>query len=76
MVQPFISKGAILETSTDTRHLIITDITQNIEEIKNKIESSLGLKVTISNKKNNSGKIVIKYKTLEQFELISKLLRK
>jgi ParB family chromosome partitioning protein len=48
----------------------------NISFVQNEIESKLGLSVEILNKKNNSGKIVIKYKTLEQFELISKLLRK
>ena len=44
--------------------------------MRNEIESKLGLKVEIFNKKNNSGKITIKYKSLDQFELISKLLRK
>ena len=48
----------------------------NISFVINEIESKLGLNVEILNKKNNSGKIVIKYKTLEQFELISKLLRR
>ena len=48
----------------------------NISFVQNEIESKLGLNVEILNKKNNSGKIVIKYKTLEQFELISKLLRR
>ena len=48
----------------------------NISFVQNEIESKLGLNIEILNKKNNSGKIVIKYKTLEQFELISKLLRK
>lgn len=48
----------------------------NISFVRNEIESKLGLNVEIINKKNNSGKIVIKYKSLEQFELISKLLRK
>ena len=41
--------------------------------MRNELESKLGLNVEIINKKNNSGKIVIKYKTLDQFELISKL---
>ena len=45
----------------------------NISFVINEIESKLGLNVEILNKKNNSGKIVIKYKTLEQFEFISKL---
>ena len=48
----------------------------NINFIKNEIESRLGLNVEILNKRNNSGKIVIKYKSLDQFELISKKLRK
>ncbi len=48
----------------------------NIAFVRNEIESRLGLNVEIVNKKNNSGKIVIKYKSLDQFELISKKLRK
>ena len=48
----------------------------NITFVRNEIESKLGLNVEISNKKNNSGKITIKYKSLDQFELISKKLRK
>ena len=48
----------------------------NIQFIQNEIESKLGLSIEIVNKKNNSGKIVIKYKSLDQFELISKKLRK
>ena len=48
----------------------------NIAFVRNEIESKLGLNVEIVNKKNNSGKITIKYKSLDQFELISKLLRK
>ena len=48
----------------------------NIQFVRNEIESSLGLNVEIVNKKNNSGKVVIKYKNLDQFDLISKKLRK
>ncbi len=48
----------------------------NITFVRNEIESRLGLNVKIINKKNNSGKIIIKYKSLDQFELISKKLRK
>ena len=63
-------------TNTEKRPLsLIKTVDSNVEEIKNKIESSLGLKVTISNKKNNSGKIIIHYNNLEQFDLISKLLK-
>jgi len=48
----------------------------NISFVRNEIESKLGLNVEIMNKKNNSGKIIIKYKSLDQFELISKLLKR
>ena len=41
-----------------------------------RIEKILGLKVNIINKKNNSGKITIEYKNLDQFELLSNLLTK
>ena len=39
------------------------------------IERSLGLKVNIQNKKNNSGKLTIEYKNLDQLEFISRLLK-
>ena len=48
----------------------------NILKAQQKIEKILGLKVNIINKKNNSGKISIEYKDLEQFDLISNLLTK
>jgi len=48
----------------------------NIFNAQEKIEKKLGLKTNIINKKNNSGKIVIEYKNLEQFELLSDLLTK
>ncbi len=48
----------------------------NILKTQERIEKILGLKVNILNKKNNSGKITIQYKDLDQFELISNLLTK
>ena len=48
----------------------------NILKVQEKLERILGLKVNIINKKNNSGKISIEYKDLDQFELISDLLTK
>ena len=48
----------------------------NVTFVRNEIESKLGLNVEIINKKNNSGKIVIKYRSLDQFEFLSKILRK
>ena len=59
-------KGNFKEKTTDA----------NIIKIQEKIEKALGLKVSILNKKNNSGKITIEYKDLDQFDLISKLLIK
>ena len=48
----------------------------NIMQAQERIEKTLGLKVNIANKKDNSGKIIIEYKDLEQFELVSDLLTK
>ena len=48
----------------------------NILEVQERIEKILGLKVNIISKKNNSGKIVIEYKDLDQFDLLSNLLTK
>ena len=50
-------------------------IDANILEQQRSIQDRLGLNVSILNKKNNSGKITIEYKNLEQFELLSKLLK-
>ncbi len=48
----------------------------NILDEQNKIEENLGLNVSIHNKKDNSGRITILYNNLEQFELISNLLKR
>ena len=48
----------------------------NILKIQDRLEKILGLKVNITNKKNNSGKITIEYKDLDQFQLISDLITK
>ncbi len=51
-------------------------IDADVLKTQERIEKILGLKVNIINKKNNSGKITIEYKNLDQFELISELLTK
>jgi ParB family chromosome partitioning protein len=51
-------------------------IDANIINEQIKIEEILGLSVNIKNNSNNSGKIVIQYKDLDQFEFISGLLKK
>ena len=51
-------------------------VDSNILSEQNKIEENLGLNVNIQNKRDNSGKITILYKNLEQFELVSKLLKR
>ena len=50
-------------------------IDPNVFEAQRDIERSIGLKVTIVNKKNNSGKLSIEYKNLDQLELVSSLLK-
>ena len=47
----------------------------NVFDAQRDIERSLGLKVNIRNKKNNSGQLTIEYKNLDQLELISGLLK-
>ena len=47
----------------------------NVFDAQRDIERSIGLKVNINNKKNNSGKITIEYKNLDQLELIASLLK-
>ena len=58
--------------SKTNKHKVDTNILKAQEEI----EKILGLKVNITNKKNNSGKISVEYQDLEQFEFISNLLKK
>ena len=53
-----------------------TSIDTNILNEQKSIEERLGLNVNIQNKKNNSGKITILYKNLEQFEFVSNLLKR
>ena len=50
-------------------------IDPNIFDAQRDIERSLGLKVTIQNKKNNSGKLTIEYKNMDQLDLVTKLLK-
>ena len=50
-------------------------IDPNIFDVQREIERYLGLKVVITNKKNNSGKITIEYKNLEQFDDLAKKLK-
>ena len=62
--------------SKKTSGVIEKTYDSNLIKIQERIEKALGLKVSILNKKNNSGKVTIEYKDLDQFELISKLLTK
>ena len=50
-------------------------IDPNVFEAQRDIERSIGLKVTILNKKNNSGRLTIEYKNMDQLELVSSLLK-
>jgi ParB family chromosome partitioning protein len=46
----------------------------NILLVQRKIEENLGLNSKIISKKNSSGKVVIEYNSLDQFEMLSKIL--
>ena len=47
----------------------------NLLLAERKIEENLGLSVKIVSRKNSTGKIIIEYKDLDQFEMISDLLK-
>ena len=51
-------------------------IDPNVFDIQRELERKIGLKVIITNKKNNSGKVSIEYKNLEQFDLITNLIKR
>ena len=55
---------------------IVKTVDTNILKAQERLQKILGLKVNIINKKNNSGKIIIEYRDLDQFDLISDLLTK
>ena len=69
-------KVEYLVKSKKTTKSKVKEIDVNILKAQERIEKTLGLKVNISNKKNNSGKITIEYKDIDQFELVSDLLTK
>ena len=50
-------------------------IDPNVFDVQRELERILGLKVSITNKKNNSGKIMLEYKNVDQFEFLTKLLK-
>ena len=48
----------------------------NILFAQRKIEENIGLTTKIVNRKNSSGKVVIEYKNIDQFDMLSKMLVK
>ena len=83
-------KEKILNNPTEVESLNLSEIVINLDnknEVNKKYDELIRninkygfeesvLKFSISNSKNNSGKITISYDNLEQFELISNLLKK
>ena len=59
--------------STEKGNLNFVD--PNIFEVQRELERVLGYRIQIVNKKNNSGKLVVEYKNLDQLEYISNLLK-
>jgi ParB family chromosome partitioning protein len=66
----FLVKGKKIDKSGKKKY------DANIFDVQERIEKILGMKIYITNKKNNSGKITIEYKDLEQFDFLSNLLTK
>ena len=48
----------------------------NVSLAQRQIEESLGLKTKVVSRKNNSGKIIVEFNNLDQFEMLSKRLIK
>jgi ParB family chromosome partitioning protein len=59
-----------------SKTIFVKKLDPNIQLAQRQIEENLGLMVKILTKKNRSGKVVIEFGNLEQFELISNLLMK
>ena len=66
----------LVRNKKDPQKIGSNKIDSNIISEQKKIQDNLGLNVSIKNKKNNSGQITIIYKNLEQFDLISSLLKR
>ena len=47
----------------------------NILDIQNDLQNKTGMLVTISNKKNNSGKISLDYKNIDQLNRLIKVIK-
>ena len=66
----------LVRSKKDPQKIGSNKIDSNIISEQKKIQDNLGLNVSIKNRKNNSGQITILYKNLEQFDLISGLLKR
>ena len=66
----------LVRSKKDPQKIGSNKIDSNIINEQKKIQDNLGLNVSIKNRKNNSGQITILYKNLEQFDLISGLLKR
>ena len=75
IVKENLSSRSVESLIKRTDRTINPRIDSNLLAIEKQIENKLGLKVNIFNKKNNSGKITIEYKNLDQLELVTKLLK-
>ena len=70
-------KGSYLGPKFENTEINLTSFSEILKLLaERKIEEHLGLKVKITKKINNSGKLTIEYSNLDQFELLSTLLSK
>ena len=76
IVSKKLSSRTVEDLTRKSKNLKRNSQDPNLLNEAKRLEEILGLKVGIVNKKNNSGKISVEYKNLDQYELIINLLKK
>ena len=72
-VENFVKSQKYIEAKKDKT---ISETDSNVLLAQRQIEESLGLKTKVVTRKQNSGKVIIEFNDLDQFEMLTKLLKK
>tara|TARA_B110000444_G_scaffold258644_1_gene300111 strand:- start:908 stop:1777 length:870 start_codon:yes stop_codon:yes gene_type:complete len=72
-VENFVKSQKYIEAKKDKT---ISRTDSNVLLAQRQIEESLGLKTKVVTRKQNSGKVIIEFNDLDQFEMLTKLLKK
>ena len=72
-VENFVKSQKYIEAKKDRS---ISETDSNVLLAQRQIEESLGLKTKVVTRKQNSGKVIIEFNDLDQFEMLTKLLKK